>query len=181
MTAPVATPGREHWTELIAHRDAVMLEDVDLFAGFFIACEREDGLPRLRLWKFTGDGPEAAPAGEIAFPEPAYSAHPHINRIFETTTFRYGYQSLVTPSSVYEYDMATGASTLLKQLEIPGGFDRTLYASERIHAKAADGVEVPVSIVYRKDNARGRARIRFTFMATGRMDTRCRWASARTG
>jgi oligopeptidase B len=151
VTAPEATPGREHWTERTAHRDAVMLEDVDLFAGFFIACEREDGLPRLRLWKFAGDGAEAAPAGEIAFPEPAYSAHPHINRIFETATFRYAYQSLVTPSSVYEYDLATGASTLLKQLEIPGGFDRTLYASERIHAKAPDGVEVPVSIVYRKD------------------------------
>ena len=154
VTAPAATPDREHWTELIAHRDAVMLEDVDLFAGFFIACEREDGLPRLRLWKFAGDGPDSEagpPAGEIAFPEPAYSAHPHINRIFETTTFRYAYQSLVTPSSVYEYDVATGASTLLKQLEIPGGFDRTLYASERVHAKAPDGVEVPVSIVYRKD------------------------------
>jgi oligopeptidase B len=147
----VTTPGREHWTERIAHRDSVMIEDVDLFAGFFIACEREDGLPRLRLWKFAGDGAEAGPAGEIAFPEPAYSAHPHINRIFETATFRYAYQSLVTPSSVYEYDVATGASTLLKQLEIPGGFDRTLYASERIHAKALDGVEVPVSIVYRKD------------------------------
>jgi oligopeptidase B len=151
VTAPVATPGREHWTELIGHRSDVMLEDVDLFADFFIACEREDGLPRLRLWKFAGDGPEAARAGEIAFPEPAYSAHPHVNRIFETMTFRYGYQSLVTPSSVYEYDTATGASTLLKQVEIPGGFDRTLYASERIHAKAADGVAVPVSIVYRKD------------------------------
>ena len=75
-----------------------MLEDVDLFAGFFIACEREDGLPRLRLWSFAGDGPEATPAAEIEFPEPAYSAHPHINRIFETTTFRYGYQSLVTPA-----------------------------------------------------------------------------------
>jgi oligopeptidase B len=151
VTAPVAAPGREHWTELIAHRDAVMLEDVDLFAGFFIACEREEGLPRLRLWKFSGDGREAASAGEIAFPEPAYSAHPHINRIFETTTFRYAYQSLVTPSSVYEYDIAAGASTLLKQLEIPGGFDRTLYASERVHATAPDGVAVPVSIVYRKD------------------------------
>ncbi len=170
VTSPVATPDREHWTELIPHRDAVMLEDVDLFAGFFIACEREDGLPRLRLWKFVGDGTGfgdgAAPSGEIAFPEPVYSAHPHINRIFETTTFRYAYQSLVTPSSVYEYDVATGASTLLKQLEVPGGFDRTLYASERIHAtapagdatapggdgpKAPDGVEVPVSIVYRKD------------------------------
>jgi oligopeptidase B len=154
VTAPVATPGRENWTERIAHRDAVMIEDVDLFAGFFVACEREDGLPRLRLWKFAGDGAEAASAGEIAFPEPAYSAHPHINRIFETATFRYAYQSLVTPSSVYEYDVATDASTLLKQLEIPGGFDRTLYASERIHAKAPDGVEVPVSIVYRKDTSK---------------------------
>jgi oligopeptidase B len=155
VTAPVATPGREHWIERIAHRDPVMLEDVDLFAGFFIACEREDGLPRLRLWNFAGNGAEAAPAGEIAFPEPAYSAHPHINRIFETATFRYAYQSLVTPSSVYEYNVATGASTLLKQLEVPGGFDRTLYASERIHAKAPDGVEVPVSIVYRKDKFAG--------------------------
>jgi len=151
VTAPVAMPGRENWTELVPHRDAVMLEDVDLFAGFFIACEREDGLPRLRLWKFAGDGSEAALSGEIAFPEPAYSAYPHVNRIFETTTFRYAYQSLVTPSSVYEYDVSTGASTLLKQLEIPGRFDRTLYASERIHAKAPDGVDVPVSIVYRKD------------------------------
>jgi oligopeptidase B len=159
VTAPVAAPGREHWTELIPHRDAVMLEDVDLFAGFFVACEREDGLPRLRIHRFSGDGPEAVPAGEIAFPEPAYSAHPHVNRIFDTTTFRYAYQSLVTPSSVYEYDPATGASTLLKQLEIPGGFDRALYASERVYvhapggdgATAPDGVEVPVSLVYRKD------------------------------
>ncbi len=151
VTAPLATPGREHWTELIAHRDEVMLEDVDLFSGFFIACEREDGLPRLRLWSFVGDGPEAAPAAEIAFPEPAYSAHPHINRVFDTTTFRYGYQSLVTPASVYEYDVKSGASTLLKQLEVPGGFDRALYASERVHATAADGAQIPVSIVYRRD------------------------------
>lgn len=151
VTAPLATPGRDHWAELIAHRDAVMLEDVDLFAGFFIACEREDGLPRLRLWSFVGDGPEAAPAAEIAFPEPAYSAHPHINRIFETTTFRYGYQSLVTPASVYEYDVKTGESALLKQLEVPGGFDRANYASERLHATAADGTRIPISVVYRKD------------------------------
>ncbi|HEY1649409.1 MAG TPA: S9 family peptidase [Terracidiphilus sp.] len=151
VTAPEATPGREHWAELIAHRDDVMLEEIDLFADFFVACEREDGLPQLRLWSFSGEGPEAAPADEISFPEPAYSAHPHINRIFATKTFRYAYQSLVTPSSVYEYDVETGASTLLKQLEIPGGFDRALYASERVHAKAGDGAEIPVSIVYRKD------------------------------
>ena len=151
VTAPVATPGRKHWTERIAHRDAVMIEDIDLFAGFFVACEREDGLPRLRIWKFDGEGPEAALTEEIAFPEPAYSAHPHVNLIFVTSTFRYSYQSLVSPSSVYEYDVASGASTLLKQLEIPGGFDRTLYASERVHATASDGVKVPVSLVYRKD------------------------------
>ena len=151
VVAPVDRPGKENWTELIPHRAEVMLEDVDLFAGFFFACEREDGLPKLRLWRFSGDGPEAARAGEISFPEPAYSANPHINRIFDTTTYRYGYQSLVTPSSVFEYDVAGGESTLLKQVEIPGGFDRTLYASERLRATAADGVQVPMSIVYRKD------------------------------
>ena len=151
VTSPVATPGREHWTELIPHRDDVMLEDVDLFASFFVACEREDGLPRLRVWRFDGDGPQAALNAEIAFPEPAYDAHPHINCIFDTGTFRYAYQSLVTPSSVFEYDTATGVSTLLKQVEIPGGFDRTLYASERVHATAPDGMQIPVSLVYRKD------------------------------
>ena len=151
VTAPMETPSPKFWTELIPHRDAVMLEDVDLFADFFVACEREDGLPRLRIWRFSNDGPEALPAGDITFPEPAYSAHPHINRVFESPTFRYAYQSLVTPSSVYEYDTAGGASTLLKQLEIPGGFDRTLYASERVHAIAPDGIKVPVSLVYRID------------------------------
>ncbi len=151
VTAPVEAAARENWAELISHRDAVMLEDVDLFAGFFVACEREDGLPRLRLWRFSGEAAAAAPAGEIAFPEPAYSAAPHINRIFETFTFRYSYQSLVTPSSVFEYDLAAGGSTLLKQMEIPGGFDRELYASERMHAAAPDGVKVPISVVYRKD------------------------------
>jgi oligopeptidase B len=151
VTAPVATPGREHWTEMIPHRESVMIEDIDLFANFFFSCEREDGLPRLRLWSFNGSGPEAAQTSEITFPEPAYSAHPHINRIFDTTTYRYGYQSLVTPSSVYEYDVAAGSSELLKQVEVPGGFDRTAYASERVHAAATDGVEVPVSLVYRKD------------------------------
>jgi len=151
VTAPVAAPGREHWTELIPHREAVMLEDVDLFAGFFVACEREDGLPRLRIWRFAGDGPEARQSAEIAFPEPAYDAHPHVNRIFDTPTFRYAYQSLVMPSSVFEYEIASAESTLLKQLEVPGGFDRTLYASERIHATAPDGVQVPISLIYRVD------------------------------
>src|ERR1700760_1855930 len=128
-----------------------MLEDADLFNGFYVACERREGLQHLRVLRFTGDGTETQTAQEIAFPEPVYSAHPHTNRIFDTTTYRYAYQSLVTPSSVYEYDVTTGESKLLKQLEIPGGFDRTLYASERIFATASDGLSVPVSLVYRKD------------------------------
>ncbi len=151
VTAPVDNPGREHWVERIPHRPDIMLEDVDLFSAFYVACDREDGLPRMRVWRFTGDGPEAEAGGEIAFPEPTYNAHPHINRIFESTAFRYAYQSLVTPSSIFEYDLRTSESTLLKELEIPGGFDRKLYASERVHAKAGDGTAIPVSIVYRRD------------------------------
>jgi oligopeptidase B len=151
VTAPVEDPARENWTERIPHRPDVMLEEVDLFSAFYIACEREDGLPRLRVWRFVGNTAVAEPAGEIAFPEPAYSAHPHINRIFDSTAFRYAYQSLVSPSSVYEYDLRTAKSTLLKELEIPGGFDRSLYASERVHARAEDGTAIPVSIVYRRD------------------------------
>ena len=76
---------------------------------------------------------------------------PHVNREFVTEAFRYGYQSLVSPTSIYEYSLQTGESKLLKELEVPGGFDRSLYASERLFAPAPDGTPVPVSLVYRKD------------------------------
>ncbi|HUY82832.1 MAG TPA: S9 family peptidase [Acidobacteriaceae bacterium] len=151
VTAPVEAPGRENWTEILPYRADVMLEDADLFAGFYVACERRDGLPHLRVVRFAGAGPEAADSREIVFPEPTYTAYPGTNRVFDTTQYRYGYQSLVTPGSVLDYDVTTGESKLLKQVEVPGGFDRSLYASERLFAKAADGVEVPVSLVYRKD------------------------------
>ncbi len=151
VTAPVEKSEPENWTELLPHRPDVMLEDVELFHGFYVACEREGGIQHLQIRRFTGSGTETAPGQEITFPEPVYSAHPHINRIFDTNVFRYAYQSLVTPSSVYEYDIATGQSKLLKQQEVPGGFDRTNYVSERIFATAPDGVKVPISLVYRKD------------------------------
>jgi oligopeptidase B len=151
VTAPVDAPDPANWVERIPHRENIMLEDVDLFKDFYVACEREDGLPRLRLSRFAADGPEAECAGEITFPEPVYSAHPHVNRVFQTSAFRYAYQSLVTPASIYEYDLTKRTSRLLKQLEVPGGFDRTLYASERVHATAPDGRLVPISLVYRKD------------------------------
>jgi oligopeptidase B len=155
VTAPVATPGRAYWSALLDHRQHVMLEDIDLFERFFVACEREDGLPRLRLWSFTENDraiqSQPIQNGEIQFPEPVYSAFPGINREFGTTKFRYGYQSLVTPSSVYEYDIASSSSTSLKQVEIPGGFNRDLYASERVFATASDGVKIPISLIYRRD------------------------------
>jgi oligopeptidase B len=148
VTAPVADPGSANWKEMIPHRETVMLESIDLFQSFYVADERYDGLPHLRIEPFPGS---SALSRSIAFPEPVYSASGHVNREFNTTKYRYAYQSLVTPGSVYEYDTVTGSSTLLKQQEVPGGFDRTLYASERVFARASDGVDIPVSIVYRKD------------------------------
>jgi oligopeptidase B len=151
VTTPVATPGRAHWRELMAHRDDVMLEDLELFQSFAVLEERFDGLPHLRILNFDPQGAFAGPSPQIAFPEPTYSAHPHVNREFVTDTFRYGYTSLVSPTSVYEYNVLTNQSTLLKELEVPGGFDRSLYRSERLFATAPDGTKIPVSIVYRKD------------------------------
>jgi oligopeptidase B len=151
VTTPLETPGREHWTEVIPQRAEAMLEEVDLFAGHAVVWERREGLQHVRVAPFIGRGPEMGEGVEIAFPEPVYTTHPHANRVYDTAKYRYSYQSLVTPSSVFEYDVTTGASKLLKQVEVPGGFDRTLYASERIFAKAADGAEIPVSLVWRKD------------------------------
>jgi oligopeptidase B len=151
VTAPLATPGRAHWRELIAHREDVMLEDLELFQSFAVMVERSNGLPHLQVMFFDNQGGFTGPSPRIAFPEPTYSAHPHVNREFVTDTFRYGYQSLVSPTSVYEYNIKTNESKLLKELEVPGGFDRSLYQSERLFATAPDGTGIPVSIVYRKD------------------------------
>jgi oligopeptidase B len=157
VTAPVSSPSSADWIEILPHRADIMLEDADLFASFYVACERRDGLQHLRVVPFTGQDLATSESKEIAFPEPVYSAHPHTNRIFDTTKYRYSYQSLVTPGSVFEYDVTTGESMLLKQIEVPGNFDKSLYTSERLFAKASDGVEIPISLVYRKDRfARGK-------------------------
>jgi oligopeptidase B len=149
VTAPVEKPS--DWREVIAARSDVMLEDVSLFAEFAVASERREGLEHLRILHFSAEGAEFGREEEIEFPEPAYSVHLGGNRMFVTDRLRYAYESLVTPGSVYEYELSSSKSTLLKQQEVPGGFDRMLYASERITALAPDGVEVPVSLVYRRD------------------------------
>jgi oligopeptidase B len=151
VTAPVESPAQAGWAELLQHSDEVMIEEVDLFSTFYVAVERTEGLPRLRVFTFVGDGADANRGSDILFPEPVYSAHPHINHVFETKKYRFSYQSLTTPSSVCEYDVATGKSGVLKQLEVPGDFDRRQYRSERVFAIAEDGVSIPVSLVYRID------------------------------
>jgi oligopeptidase B len=148
--APVEQPGRESWEEVLPHRPDVMLEEVECFRGHLLLVEREHGLPQLRVRDMTsGD------THRIAFPEAAYTALPEHNFEFDTQVFRYAYQSLVTPPSVFDYDMAARSATLLKQTEVLGGYDASAYATERLAATAADGTRVPISIVYRKDRARG--------------------------
>jgi oligopeptidase B len=176
VTAPATAPGRDHWQELLPLNPNAPLEDFDLFQSFLVTSRRELGLPVMDVYALTPKEASSRPDPEpvegaverpphlylgqparIAFPEPSYSAHPHINREFDATAFRYSYQSLVSPASVYEYDTASAQSTLVKMQEVPGGFDPSLYASERVMTDAADGVEVPVSIVYRRDRFAGDA------------------------
>src|SRR5262249_22497647 len=107
--------------------------------------ERENGLEKLRVMDLK-TGSERF----VEFPEPTYSVFPDANPEFNTDTFRYRYQSLVTPSSVYDYDINTGKSTLQKRTEVLGGYDPEQYVSERIYATATDGVRIPISLVYKK-------------------------------
>jgi oligopeptidase B len=150
MRTPVASTERRSWTEVLAERTDAPLEDVDLFRDFFVASYRERGLPVLRVFALDGEG-LAGESKDIRFADPAYEAEGNVNRDFGAATWRYAYESLVRPASVYEYDVATGESTLLKQQEVPGGFDAANYASERLWFRAGDGTEVPVSVVYRRD------------------------------
>ncbi len=151
VTAPVEACGRENWKQLIAEDLEAPLEDFDLFARYCVCSRRRLGLTTLAVHRFADDGVLGG-TKEISFPEPAYTAQSHVNREFETEVFRYSYQSLVSPASVYEYDILSDSSKLLKQQEVPGGFEVEAYASERLWVVAEDGVQVPVSLVYRRDH-----------------------------
>lgn len=146
VTAPVATPGKAHWTELIAARKEVPIEDVDVFSKFFVVSERVKGLPVLRVNAIKSKDSHA-----IEVPEPAYSINSAVNAEFDTDKYRYSYESPITPRSTFEYDVAKKTSTLLKQQAVPGGYDKSRYAVERLFLPARDGVGVPVTVVYRKD------------------------------
>jgi oligopeptidase B len=150
VTTPVEKTGREFWTELIPMDKDAPMEDFELFASFCFVSKRRLGLSTLSVTSIGADG-RLEGSKDIEFPEPVYSAGAYANPEFGAQTFRYSYQSLVSPASVYEFDVTTGGSTLLKQQEVPGGFDSTLYGSERVWVEAADGVQIPASVVYRRD------------------------------
>ncbi len=145
VTAPVSDPSEANWKEFVAHRPAVKVEDVNLFADHAVLSEWENGLQQIEIVNF-----KTNKRNRIEFPEPVYSANLSSNAEFNTAVVRYSYNSMVTPTSTFDYDMNTGQSTLLKQQEVPGGFDRTNYKSERVFATASDGTRIPMSLVYRK-------------------------------
>ena len=149
VAAPVSDPRPECFTELVAHRENVMLEDVEAFSSYFIVHERESGLIRLHItWLANGT------THHIEFPEPTYEASGDANAEFDTRVYRFRYQSLITPASVFDYDVLTRERVLLKQTEVLGGYDSTRYRSERIWATARDGVAVPISLVCRVESPR---------------------------
>jgi oligopeptidase B len=145
VTATEKDPAPQHWKTFIAHQDGVRIEDIDLFREFAVSVEKTQALSRLRVYHF-----KTGVWTAVAFPEPVYAAFPGGTPDFDSTTYRYNYQSLITPPSVLDYDTHTGRSALLKQQEVLGGYDPAQYASERLWATARDGVKVPISIVYKK-------------------------------
>jgi len=147
VRAPVDNPGKDNWHEVVPHNAAVMLDETDLFKDYCVLYERENGLPQIRVIDLRN-----GQLKKIAFPEPAYAAYPYTNRVYDTTEFRYGYQSPITPASVFAYDMEKGTSTLLKQKEVPGGYDPSKYQVEQIYATASDGVQIPVSVLRLKNS-----------------------------
>ncbi len=154
METPIVNTEKKSWREVIPHRTDVFLRDYDLFQDFLVVTEREDGLNHIRVipWANSGDSPrDGSHEHYLDFGEPAYFAYTNTNRELDTRVLRYGYSSMTTPWSTYDYDMVTNEKTLLKQGEVVGDFDPADYRTERLHAVARDGKKVPISIVFPKD------------------------------
>lgn len=135
----------ENWKEMIPHRNDVLLEGVEEFKDFIVLDERKNGLVQLRVMNLKDKSEHY-----LDFGEPAYTAFPSSNPEYNTSTLRYSYTSLTTPSSVYDYDMNARTKKLLKQQEVLGGYKPEDYTTERLYAKAQDGTSIPVSLVYKK-------------------------------
>ena len=142
----IETPSREHWVDVIPHRDDVLFEGTEIFEDFLVIEERKEGLTNIRVksWDDSEDY-------YLEFNDPAYMAYVGTNPEFKSTTLRFGYTSLTTPNTTYEHSFDDKSRTQLKQQKVLGGdFDPANYTSERIMVEARDGAQVPVSIVYRK-------------------------------
>jgi oligopeptidase B len=145
VTAPVAHPDASHWKEMMPCRPNVMISGLDLFARHAVILEREEALPRIRVIDLASGAQH-----RVEFPEAVYTVNPQGNEEFQTTLFRFNYQSFTTPPSVYDYDMGSRERKLLKRTEVLGGYDASRYQSERRFATASDGTKIPISLVYKK-------------------------------
>jgi oligopeptidase B len=143
VTAPLSAPTT--WTELIPPRANFYMTGVSVFATLFVVEGRENGLDQIEIYDYAGSAPK-----RISFPEESYSAGLDDNPEYDVTALRLSYESMVTPDTVMDYDLASGAMTVLKVQEIPSGYDESHYATERLEITARDGVKIPVSIVYKK-------------------------------
>lgn len=144
VKAPVEQTSKEHWEDVIAHREDVYLEDMELFSDYLVTEERKEGLTQIRIQ------PWGAEAYYLPFDEEVYTAYIGNNPSFEQSHLRFGYTSLTTPGSVIDYDFATGEKVIQKEQEVIGGYDKTQYETKRIWATAEDGTKIPMSLVYKK-------------------------------
>jgi oligopeptidase B len=138
---------KENWKEVIAHREDVLLEDIEIFANYLVVEERSNGLNKIRIMPWSGEGEYYLP-----FESETYTAYTTTNVDFDTEILRYGYQSLATPSSVIDFNMRTKEKEIKKEQQVLGGkFDKNNYTEERVWATAKDGTKIPISMVYRKE------------------------------
>ena len=146
METPDTRTNMSNWKEVISHRNDVHLLGMEIFKNHLVLNERKDGLRGLRIIHQKSGKDEY-----LDFGEATYTASISVNEEFDTNILRYSYTSMLTPRSTYDYNMDSGALNLLKQQKVVGGYDQSLYHSERIYAPARDGNKIPISMVYRKD------------------------------
>ncbi|WEJ32396.1 S9 family peptidase [Devosia sp. SD17-2] len=145
VTAPLDAPDAANWTDLVPHRPGVLVLDMIVLKNHLLRLEREDGLPRIVVRDLQTEKEDV-----VGFAEEAYALGMSVGYEFDTTVFRLSYSSPTTPNQVFDVDLATGARTLLKTQEVPSGHDPAQYETRRIFAKAADGADVPVTLLYKK-------------------------------
>jgi oligopeptidase B len=147
MKTPELATAKENWVDIIAHRDDVLIEDIDIFRDFLVVTERFNGLNTIRIMPWSGEGEYYLP-----FESETYTAYTSTNVDFDTDILRYGYQSMATPSSIIDFNMKTKEKQVMKEQQVLGGkFDKNNYTEERVWATATDGTKVPISMVYRKE------------------------------